>query len=229
MKLLNPISYTIAGSLVILYFFMSGDGSPNSASGPRKKAAKHASAELPQFDAEDFAANKDGQRFALVNEPLRDAFKPLIARKRLADAKLDSPGSVPLGIAGEASWMYTGMAEVDGVPQALLENSRTQDGVFLKQGEKWKAGTVYRITPDELILMDRAGALQIVKVNIQESFPSIAPGGGFAPVNPPLRGTINPNNLAIRPDRGSRGEGNQDESGRNAMGQDHGTGVGDEN
>lgn len=224
MKLFSPISYTLAGSLVVLYLFM-GDGPASSPNAARKKVTKRVSAVTLKFDAEDFAANKDGRRFASVNEPLRDAFKPLIARKSMADMGADAPGSVPFGIAGEASWTYTGMAEVDGVPQALLENSRTQDGVFLKQGEKWKAGTVYQIKPDELVLMDRSGALQTVKVNIQETIPSIMQGGGFAPVNPPLRGTINPNNLALRPDRSARIAGNRD----GTLGQDQGTGVGNEN
>ncbi|MFY9233864.1 MAG: hypothetical protein WAO58_05310 [Fimbriimonadaceae bacterium] len=227
MKISRPILFLLLGTLVLAYILVSGDSAPSSASRVKPKAKKKASAQGVTWSEEDYEVNKDGQRFKLVNEPLRNAFKPLVTRRQ--NNLSTGPGGILLGIAGTPGWVYTGMAEVDGIPQALLENSITQDGVFLKQGEKWNGAVVHQIKPDELVFMDKTGVLQRVALDVNETTPGVSSPGGFQPVNPPLRGVIGQGGIAVRPESPATRPGSGRDLARNPSGTERGTGVGDEN
>jgi len=176
------------------------------------------------FTKEDY-----GAKFARLNEPVQNAFRPLVARQepsRLIYS--EGPDVLPGGIAagggdpsqipaeftdGDAGWRFTGYADVDGVRNGLLENRTTGDGVFVRPGERWKRATVRRITSTELVLAGPSGerTISINDGSEPTAAPSVVPPGGVAPVNPgpALRGQIGAaaattppsNELSIQPDQ----------------------------
>lgn len=212
--------------IVAAYLNLGGDGSDTVGTSSKKKKRPAASKTAEAFLPEDYEFNKEGKQFTLLNEPMRNAFKPLVARATDGPERLISDIGVPVA---EPNWIYTGMAEIDGVPTALLENTRTGDGVFLKQGESWKGVRVYKIAPEELVVTLADGVSRTVKINAPAEQPMLAaPGGGFQPVNPPIRGPIGREGLAVQPD-GSADTNRGRNSRRNAPPVEEGIGVGDEN
>ncbi len=138
--------------------------------------------------------------FEPVAVPLKNAFKPLVAKVVTARAATIQVNNVPPEFAGgEANWTYTGSAEVDGVLQALLENKSTGEDVFLRVGDTWKGISVEEITDDSLILASvETGNEKVLKLPTEEVGPAAGPAG-FAPANVgPLRGNIGP--FTIQPD-----------------------------
>jgi hypothetical protein len=159
------------------------------------------------FTEEDRNAN-----FEPLNQSARNAFNPLVARRvgGLGTGEAGAANLVPSDFAGgEGNWIYTGSAEIDGVLTALLENRTTQDGVFLRAGDRWKRAVVQRITPTSVVL---AGPSGVVTLSLVDDFASPGGGGGaqlrgeigtgFAPAQvgnlPPMRGPIG--NLTAIPD-----------------------------
>lgn len=225
MKLSRPVLYMLLATLAAAYFLLPSGSPTTTSSLARKKAKKISSRTTIQWTKEDLVANEPGNGFPLVNEPVRNAFKPLVARADRSAMVAAGWTGVPVEIAGEPTWIYTGMAEVDGVPTALLENTRTLDGVFLKQGQKWKGATVTQIKPEELVLLGPDGVFRTVRINNPEQPLAGQPGGaGFAPVNPPLRGAIG-GGLAVRPDS----SGSRQQQANSGSSQEAGVGAGHEN
>jgi hypothetical protein len=227
MKISRPVLYSLLGVIAIAALLMTGGDNkkPNAASTATKRVA---SKKADVYLKEDYDAAKDPSRFQAVNLAGRNAFKPLIAR-RMPDAMsggLAGEGGVPSMIAGEG-WVYTGMATVDNVPMALLENTRTQDGVFLKQGERWNGALVKSIKPEELMLVSREGVTFSIKLQSPELVVGGSNAAGTMPVRPQLRGSIG-QGLAIEPDRSVAVGGNGRNRERNMGAMDQGTGVQDE-
>ncbi len=101
-------------------------------------------------------------RFERLQGTPRDVFRPLVLSGR---GGTGSVGGVPEAlIGGEPGWTYAGMAEVDSVPVALLENSRSGDFVFLRPGERWKGAALASVSPDMLRLRTDDGRVADVPV-----------------------------------------------------------------
>jgi hypothetical protein len=216
----KPVLYLGLVATVVAAWVLTSEDAPNSASSTKKKKKPSVTRNATVFLPEDYKAS-----FPVLNEPMKNAFKPLVARKSGSPELAMGDMGIPVA---EAGWIYTGMADIDGVPTALLENTRTGDGVFLKQGESWKGVRVQRIAPEEIILVVSNGESRRVKINSPaDGMPVGSPQTGFQPVNPPIRGPIG-GGMALQPEggRGSRRNGVAD---RGAPGMDEGTGVGDEN
>ena len=206
----KPSRTVIYGSLGVLVvaslIFLSGGDTPAKAGGKRTTTTKSAKSKGTVFLAEDYSAT-----FKPVTAAARNVFQPLIARSGVGGlGGLSGPVGVPTELTmGEQNWVYTGMAEVDSVPTALLENTTTQDGIFLKQGERWKQATVYQITPDVLTLVGPDGMHHFVKVlGSEEPIEQMPVGVRPLAVTPPpnLQGPIggaNPGaSTNVRPSRG---------------------------
>jgi hypothetical protein len=202
-KLRRPVVYGLLGVVVVAAFVMTS-GEPPAASGKkvstRAKAtsAKAGSAFLP----EDYEAE-----FAPVSAPARNSFQPLVTRTKTAAELSLAPDAVPAELAGgDPNWVYTGTAELDGRPMALLENRSTGESEFVYQGQRWKKATVAQILPQGLVLASASG--KKVKLTMYDGDMSELPGAqrfanGFQPVNPPLAGPIG-NGISVRPDRSAR-------------------------
>jgi hypothetical protein len=120
---------------------------------PRRATA--AKKKVDQYRDSDYTV-----RYASVGEPIRDSFKPLIIRDDARNVKAN-PGGIPAAFAaGDGSWVYSGMATVNGVPQALLENRSNGDAEFVTGGQRWKTATIGRITADTLTLTGPGGMVQ---------------------------------------------------------------------
>lgn len=128
----------------------------------------------------------------------RDVFVPIVKRSSGGGGVMAGMGSIP-GVAG---WVFTGSAEVGGVPQALLENRGTGEGVFLKTGELWNGLTVLAINSDSLSLRAEDGSVE--RVEIQSDVKGQTPGVTIPPVTiSPLSGAIGNQPLTVEPTDGS--------------------------
>src|SRR5687768_1311979 len=109
----KPIMYAGLATVVIAAFLVLGeDGTSSATSSSKKKKRPVASREVETFLPEDYKAS-----FPVLNEPMKNAFKPLVARSSESTSRLVSDLDVPVADPG---WIYTGMADIDGVPTALL-------------------------------------------------------------------------------------------------------------
>ena len=112
---------------------------------------------------EDYTAS-----FPPVNVVPRDAFKPLVAKTTVTLKGQATPlgqNGIPSAFAGgDGNWIYTGNAVVDGVPNALLENTTTQEGVFLRPGERWKSLTLASVTANRIQVIGPGGKIHSVSI-----------------------------------------------------------------
>ncbi|HWD37543.1 MAG TPA: hypothetical protein VG944_01730 [Fimbriimonas sp.] len=163
---------------------------------PITAASKSSSGPADAYLKEDYDAH-----FAdLAVEP-KNAFLPLVSKLTVGGAV--NPFAISDKLTGGGDWMYTGMVQVNGKPQALLEEQKTAESVFLNLGEHWKKARVKRITNSDLELVGDDGTTAIVKMG-DSTAPAKSPEpSGLAPVgiNPPapLQGNINPNQLDMTP------------------------------
>jgi hypothetical protein len=149
---------------------------------PRKKAVKAADAGW------DFPRNAF-VRFAKPEGMPRDVFLPAVQVQRVV--KLPEPGEdqvqIPASYAdGEGGWAYTGMAEVDGVRMALLENGGTKQAGYVREGDDWKKSHIVGITTACIVLSNEKGVAETVyrfNPNTPPK-PKPLPEPGFRPLNP---------------------------------------------
>lgn len=170
MKISRPLVYTLLGIIVVAAFVVT---SPEDAEAPGKKApatAARKSETRGGFLPEDYEA-----RFEPVSGPAKNAFRPIAVRSGAAGltSRVDS---IPAPYAGnEMDWIYTGTAEIDGVPVALFENTANRDGVFLKQGERFKTSVVLQIGPSFVVLSGSGGGTYRVSLPPYGSGPEEGP------------------------------------------------------
>ena len=155
-KSLSP-AYKLSIVLVVAgaaYWFLGDAPSASKSTTKRTVANKSGKAKEGQFTDADYTAS-----FAVLTESPKDSFKPLIVRSNVRDeALIGKPNAVPAYMAGgDPNWIYSGTAEVDGVPTALLENGTTGEGMFLKQGERWKELTISQIMPESVVIKSSDG------------------------------------------------------------------------
>ncbi len=147
-------------------------------------------------------------KFPATTATPANVFKPLVAKQGpgtgSGSGAPSAPGGIPAALAaGEGTWVYSGMAVVDGVPTGLVENQTTSDSVFLKRGERWKTCSVIDIKPDQIVLVGPNSTRVVVRVR-DDSKSSGPTAVAAAPVTP-LVGDIGTNPMAIAPDTGATG------------------------
>lgn len=187
--------------------YIATEGEAKKPTAAPKVTARKATASKK---ASAFTEEDRNAQFAPVNITFKNAFQPIVARKTggIGSGEGAANGLPTDFTGGDAGWIYTGSAEIDGVAMALLENRTTGEGVFLKAGERWKSATIVRIFPDSVVMRGPSGTKTFAVVN------DIPKGGGNAPlrpnVPPSLQGeirrardmmTMNPGNLNIVPDQ----------------------------
>ncbi len=198
-KISRPVIYVgLAAIGIAAWLLTEKKETPTTIPKGRTSIARVATA-TGAFTEEDYKAE-----FARLNEPIRNAFNPLIKASPKSLPGLGGPSNaVPASFAnGEANWIYTGTAIVDDVPTALVENTGSGEGVFLKQGEAWKTSRVQRITPDTLTLGNNQGQTFTMRLYfepiqndilpevrpIQPGPPPGGPGGAPTPGGPSRMG-----------------------------------------
>jgi hypothetical protein len=196
-NLSKPLQYALIAVLAVAaWLTLSPVLFPESAPKVVKKTPKP---KLGKNSAQIYTEEDLTARFDPVNAPLKNVFKPLIAKTVTSKTGGAQLNIIPPAFAGgEQNWTYTGSAEIDGVLQALLENKVTGDNVFLKVGDTWKGISVEEITDDTLVL---ASPFSLIDKRLElpaEDVVAVGGPGNFAPVNPPLQGSIGP--LSVQPD-----------------------------
>lgn len=134
-------------------------GSPET---PRKKAASAKPKAASRAKAEDEFTKADyDAKFVSAKVAVRDVFSPLVMASSGGRGGSAAPNAIPFEFTGsKEAWVYTGTAVIDGVPNALVENTSTGEGEFIKVGQTWKLATVRRITPTSLTLTNAGGKVQ---------------------------------------------------------------------
>jgi len=193
------------GGAAMLAAYFYGEEPATGGAAPKRRAPVAGTTTKSDFLPEDFTAS-----FPAVNEPLKNAFKPLVVRQ---GGMLSAPAmtnAIPAALAGgETGWEFTGIAEVDGRKQALIENMQTGVGEFLTAGQRWKTSNVLTITNDSVVLKgvdsDAVRTVRLPSMDAEED----SGEGGLAPLPLPMTGRIG--NLAIEPvpvaESGSRNNG----------------------
>lgn len=180
---------------VLVWTLTSEDAAPTRSA--RKKPRTKTEAKTGLVTPADFTA-----KFTPFGEAPRDAFKPAVFRQRAeigvqAVAKPTPEGVVPVIGEDGASWVYTGLASIDGATLGLLENRATGEGVFVRPNEEWKGNRIVSVAERFLVLRDGRGTLRTVKVGGPEAVPKPEETGLRPLQPPPLQGAIG--NIAVQP------------------------------
>lgn len=183
-KISRPVIYLALAAVCIAAYVLATPTAP-----PKKRSLPKPRVRVDvvdaQFTPEDRTASfTDGVPVA------RNAFKPLVVRKNTTlVSALAAAGGVPTDFTGgDGSWVCTGVAEVDGVRQALLENRSSGEGVFLRQGDRWKKTVVSQVLEDAVVLVGPGG--QPRTIHVQQDQMVEETSTDTLPVQPKLNGPI---------------------------------------
>lgn len=194
-RLSRPILYGLLLTVLAAAYLMLDEQTPRRGA-PRRNSATAKKLNLPEgFLEADLAA-----KFDPVEAEIKNSFQPLVISSKGSSVAL-RPDSVPSVLTGgDPNWIYTGMAEVDGIAVGLLENKSTGEGSFVKESEIWKLASIVSISPTALSLRGQTGKIYTLSI-LDQSGTSLPASGGYMPVTPDLRGPIGP--VAVEPSRDS--------------------------
>jgi hypothetical protein len=151
-KVSRPIVYTLVLGAVAYAAVILTEPEEKRAKPKMPRLAAKTTDRNALVTEEDYKA-----KFVALNESPRNAFKPLVVRRSATPASI--PAGLPAGLTGgDPNWTYSGMAEQDGVRTALLENIKSGEGVFLREGESWQGLRVARIEAESLTVSGGDGA-----------------------------------------------------------------------
>jgi hypothetical protein len=184
-KISKPVMYLALVAAGAAIYVLTSPNAPVAHTAPPKTLHRNALVN-GQFTDADFST-----KFAEPVLVSRDAFKPGVARKTNALAvALLAAGGIPADLAGgDPNWVCTGVSEVNGVRQALLENKVTNDGEFVKQGDKWKSAVVSQVLEDGLVMVGNDSEPKTIHIQ-QDNTQAETDTGDTTPVRPSLTGVI---------------------------------------
>jgi len=178
-----PISI---GLLVVggIAYFALGSDSPAPA---KKTAATTTGGSSSSSSSSDMNSMLTAADYKASFNPLKaqpkDAFMPVVSKDNPGAAAADT-GGIPTNLTGGEQWNYTGMVQVDGKPEALLESPKTSDSVYVTVGEKWKKAKIKRISDSDIELVSDDGDTVAVKVGEISSKSDKAESDGTASLQP---------------------------------------------
>lgn len=203
----------IAGGLIVIVVvaFPSSDPGPV---GPKKGFVFGAGDAVAKKKVDPLDLPEDHKvKFESIGASIKNGFVPLVTK---GDGKLRSKEGIPTSWAnGEGSWTYTGNMTVDGVPNALLENGTSGDGVFLRPGQRWKNLRLIAVKEDSIVIEgpnnerktirfdDKGTSVALVPSAMQPLPPASIQGNLPQGVNPQI------NQPGVNPRRQRRQEANQ--------------------
>jgi hypothetical protein len=170
---------------------MPSDDAPARKSKPTKRKASQSE------DDEKYVTAEMELKFDRPGGTVRNVFHPLVAVEKPEKAPPPPPPAdqdltaIPAKVAdGESNWVFTGMAEVDGVKFALLQNKSTQKSGLIKEGEYWRKSQLLSVSLDSLLFVGPDGNIQTVQRFDPNAPPKVKTEteGGFRPYN--LSGTL---------------------------------------
>lgn len=199
MKVSRPTIYILVAAIAVAAWFLTSEDQAQRARSAQKRPASKTSTLPVGFTQEDLDA-----QFEPSKEPIKDAFRPLVERRRGGSETALAPNAVPsILTGGDPNWIYTGMAEVDGVSTGLLENKATGEADFVQHSQAWKDSNVSAISPFSIQLKGKNGKTYTMFIADETSNRTMMAQNGFSPLNPPLRGGIGAG-LEVTPERPNR-------------------------
>lgn len=196
-KISKPVLWTlILGGGALIYVYAT-DPAPAGAA-PAKTVVRNTSTKAKV----DLILPIDSKvHFATLKDSPKNAFKPLVYSSRAGIEASAPDRSVIPGLLtdNEANWAFTGQVEVNGTKMALLENSNTGEGVYVRVGDHWKKSIVSSIDDETLVLVGPDSAPVTVKLGERGDKTNLnsAVAGIPTPVQPSLRGVIGAGNAAV--------------------------------
>jgi hypothetical protein len=197
-------------------FALSEDPKPTGGMTVAARKAKTTQKGGVVFTKEDETA-----KFERITVPIRNAFNPVIASGSGISGTDGAANALPASYTGgDSSWVFTGSVEIDGARQALIENRKSNDGVFLRAGQRWKNCVVKRVLEDSVILDGPSGQMTFGLVSDEPGLKMASNNFGPAQINNggQLRGNIGSlpgisggggMNFSAVPQGGGRGQGMQ--------------------
>ena len=168
----RTVIYAVVGVLVLVaaYLYLSPAPTPPA---PRHHAG-HAA--LAPSDESEITAADITAHFPRYKAGKRDPFIPLI-----------SPNPIVIGQqpGAQGQWALTGISGINGVPNALLENSTTGETALLTVGQRWRGLQVAAIESDAVLFENSIG--QQTRLAFDDTDAAKA-----APANLPSAGQVGP-------------------------------------
>ena len=177
-KKTSPIVWVgIVAAAAAAYVMLSPSDTPSVAS-TTKKTKKVTTKADALYTPEDSTA-----KFAVVTTPVADVFNPLVKKPILAKLppvpadKNGANGGIDIHLTGgEANWYYTGLVELDGKREALLENTKTGETMYVSAGEGWKAARVRSVDISTVVMVGPDGTAVTIPITQY----GVAPGANPA-------------------------------------------------
>ena len=148
-KLSKPIQWTLILSLfAVVVVFLLPNNQPTTNSRPKTRHT------TPASDANGISYDDLNAHFPLYKASTRNPFAALVEAPTAQNIGLPVIGAVSAQTSG---WTLTGINTVDGVTNALVENTATNGSTFLHVGDTWQGLTVKAIDPDGIVFTNGAG------------------------------------------------------------------------
>ena len=194
-KISRPVVYSFVGAAVVYAIVVLTQ--PDAPAVKRKvRITSHTrTVGADAFTDEDLAAH-----FARYSVGTRNPFLPALQLGKAAGSTVH---------AAPGGWALTGINVLNGVPNALLENGKTNDSVFLKPGDRWQGLRVLSIGEDAVVFVNALGQQTHLAFNVTEKEPGTGPSGVGGPFRlPPGVGPlppmpVGPGNLSPMPPMGN--------------------------
>lgn len=200
----------LAGGLLlvggIVFAMTGGSDTPAKPAAPPATAAKTAG---PNGDTSGLLIDADYKAsFKPLKITPKNAFLPLVSK---GTETPQNAGGLPLSMTGGQEWDYTGMVQVDGTPEGLLESPKSGESNYVTVGERWKKAKIKRVSDSDIELVGDDGNVAVVKMGEiaskeeKASSDQLAPAAVASTGNGTLTGAIG--NVDITPLPGVQGQG----------------------
>ena len=193
-KKTSPVVWAgIVAAAVAVYIVTtpSDDAAATTSKRKKKTVASKNDGVITQADLDAYK-----RKFPPVVVQAVDAFNPLVKKQIKAAAIVPLEPSVeeleartravPVSLTnGEQNWYVTGCPSLNGVREALLENTGTGELKYVRPGDRWKAARVQGVDLSTLTLVASNGTA----VDVPILQPGETPGGDKkkdVPTNAPL-------------------------------------------
>ncbi|HEY3781022.1 MAG TPA: hypothetical protein VGL56_08070 [Fimbriimonadaceae bacterium] len=148
----------LAFAVLAVYWWLSSSDDVR----PQVKRTHHAQSAVVGDQDQDAVSSYVGPAFPKPNGKLRDVFMPVATPGEDDKTKSSKLEKVPSNLSGDGNWIFTGIADVSGSKEALLENSSKHEYGFVHEGQVWKRCHIGQITPDKVSFFGPDGIETVV-------------------------------------------------------------------
>ncbi len=146
-KISRPAVYTFVGAVAVYAWVILTQPDPPVPT-HKTHAPRPAAPGVDSFAAADASAHF--ARYQTVKKAGLDPFLPHLPASAAGPA-------LHAAHPEQGKWTLTGISSINGVSDALVENSDTGDSVFLKPGDRWRGLRVLSIGTDSVAFLNALG------------------------------------------------------------------------